>query len=855
MNDRSDIPPLLALLEGLGASDGEPSRDDLLAAFLTHVAGLGLELYPAQEEAILELLDWQHVILSTPTGSGKSLVAQALHFQAMAEDRVSFYTAPTKALVNEKFFDLCDAFGPQNVGLLTGDAAVNREAPIVCCTAEVLANMALGEDELGIDYVVMDEFHYYGDRDRGSAWQIPLITMRETLFLLMSATLGDTTDIERRLRELTDREVATVGGSERPVPLRFDYKETVLHETIDELVQSGEAPVYLVNFTQRACAEQAQNLMSINVTTRDEKQAIGRELEGVVFDTPYGKEFQRFVRHGIGVHHAGLLPRYRRVVERLSQQGLIKVISGTDTLGVGVNIPIRTVVLSRLYKFDGEKTGIITAREFHQIAGRAGRKGFDDHGNVVVQAPEWVIENKKIDAKVLKSPHLKKKLVKKKTPPHAVAWDEQTFERLVSARPEPLTPRFEVTHGMLINLLRAAPDRPGGGYRRLLELIGRSHGSDGEKRRARTRASQLFRSLRRAGIVELVPRGGGRGAVARVRDELQDDFSLNHTLSLYLVEALEMLDPEAETFALDVLTLVESILEDPMAVLLRQVDRLKGELVARLKAEGVPYEERMEELEKVEHPKPNAEFVYQSFDAFAEFHPWIGGENIRPKSVAREMFERMADFNDYVEHYGLHRSEGVLLRYLSQAYKTALQNVPETYWDETFADVLAFLHGVVRRTDSSLLEEWETLLAGPARRPAAEEPARPSRPPSVADDPRAFRARVRSELHVLLGALSRRDCQAACALVRRTERHAWTPEAFEQALASYFEEHAAIDITPRARLAHNTTIREDGKRVWRCSQKIIDPEGDEDWGLECVVDLSEPRDETGPLIELVRIGV
>ncbi|MBW2278392.1 MAG: DUF3516 domain-containing protein, partial [Deltaproteobacteria bacterium] len=416
-------------------------------------------------------------------------------------------------------------------------------------------------------------------------------------------------------------------------------------------------------------------------------------------------------------------------------------------------------------------------------------------------------------------------------------------------------PRFEVTHGMLINLLREASERPGGGYKRVRELIGRSHGTDAVKLRRKRRAVGLFRSLRRAGIVELVPRGNGRGAIARVRDDLQGDFSLNHTLSLYLVQALEMLDPQSETFALDALTLVESILEDPKAVLYRQVDQLKGELVGRLKSEGVPYDERMEQLEQVEHPKPNAEFVYESFAAFSEVHPWVDGESIRPKSIAREAFERLADFNDYVHHYGLHRSEGVLLRYLTQTYKTALQNVPETYWDETFEDILAFLHGVVRRTDSSLLEEWETLMEGPVRRPAEEEPSRPKRPPSVADDPRAFKARVRSELHVLLGALSRKDYEAACALLHQTEQHEWSPEAFEEALASYFEEHAAIDVTPRARQAHNTTIREDEKRVWACQQKIIDPEGDEDWGLECVVDLAEPRDESGPLIELIRIGI
>jgi len=850
----ANIAPLARILGEARASGKKLDADAILGLFVGYVSGLGLTLFPAQEEAILELLGRKHVILNTPTGSGKSLVALALHFQALAEGRVSYYTAPTKALVNEKFFDLCDRFGPAEVGLLTGDASVNRDAAVVCCTQEILANMALRDDDVPVDYVVMDEFHYYGDKERGTAWQIPLVSMRDSVFLLMSATLGETSEIEKRLADFTDRDVATVRGTERPVPLELEYREAMLHETIESLVATGGAPIYLVNFTQRDCAEVAQNLMSIDVCSKEEKRAIAAELEGVRFDTPYGREFQRFVRHGIGVHHAGLLPKYRRVVERLAQRGLVKVVSGTDTLGVGVNIPIRTVVMSRLYKFDGERVGLLTAREFHQISGRAGRKGFDDLGRVVVLAPEWVVENKRIEAKAVANPHLRKKLVKQKPPPRAVAWDEQTFRRLRDALPEALEPRFDVTHGMIVNLLHGAGGRAGGGYGRLVDLIARSHGTDKAKQRRLKRAASLFRSLRRAGIVSLVRNEDGVGARAVVSDALQRDFSLHHSLSLYLVATMEFIDRGSEIYALDALSLVEAILEDPRAVLERQTGRIKDELIGRLKAEGVEYEERMERLRAVEHPQPLKELIEETFTAFAAVHPWVGGESVRPKSVAREMFEGYVAFNDYVNLYGLQRSEGVLLRYLSQVYKTAVQTVPPSFWNEPFEDALAYLHGLVRRVDASLVEEWQLLVDAPVE-PGARDAAGPVRPPSIADDPRALKARIRNELHTLVAALARRDFEAAAELVRPDAESPWTKERLEEAMAPYFAAHAAIDLTPRARQTANTAIREAEHRLWEIHHKILDPEGDEDWGIEATIDLRKQCDETLPLIEVMKIGV
>jgi superfamily II RNA helicase len=815
----------------------DASADEVLSRFVSHVEESGLSLYPAQEEAILELCSGKHVILNTPTGSGKSLVATALHFKALSEGKVSFYTCPIKALVNEKFFALCDEFGPEAVGMLTGDAAINPGAKIVCCTAEILSNLALRDREARVEYVVMDEFHYYADKERGVAWQVPLLLCQDTTFLLMSATLGDVSAIEKSLHELTGREVAVVRSTARPVPLDFEYRETPLHETLEKLIAGGRYPVYLVNFTQRAAAEQAQALTSVNFCTKEEKAAIADALSGMKFDTPYAKELQRFVRSGIGLHHAGLLPKYRLLVEKLAQQGLLKVVSGTDTLGMGVNIPIRTVLFTQLCKFDGEKSAILSARDFHQIAGRAGRKGFDERGSVVVQAPEHVIENLRLGEKKAAG----KKVVMHKPPQKGyVHWDRATFERLIERPPEPLESRFTVTHGMLLSLLQG----DGKGYRRLVTLIARAHASDHGKRQLRRTAATLFRTLRRAGIVDVVRDERARHPLVIVNADLQHDFSLNHTLSMYLVETLPHLDHAAEHYALDVLSLVESILENPLVVLRAQLDRLKTEKVDAMKAAGVEYEQRMEELEKLTWPKPLGEFIYETFNAFAARHPWVGEENIRPKGVARELMERFCSFDDFVRDYGLERSEGVLLRYLSQVYKALLQTVPEARRTDEVDDILDQLRAMLRAVDSSLLDEWQSLRETPA---GVQLVPRAPEEPRLADDPRALQARVRGELHRMLKALALKKYDEALAAVRAPD---WTVDRLAAELAPYWAEHASIDVTPRARRPQQTVIEPAAEPdTFTARQRLLDPEEDEDWMIDGFVDLrGEPP--AGPLVEL-----
>ncbi len=824
--------------------------DAILDRFLSWVASTGLTLYPHQEEAILALLDGSHLVLSTPTGSGKSLVATFLHFRSMAERKRSFYTCPIKALVNEKFFDLCRLFGPENVGMMTGDAAVNRDAPIVCCTAEILMNLAVREAEPRVDAVVMDEFHYYADRERGVAWQVPLLVLDDAVFLLMSATLGDTKAIEESLRSITGREVTRIRNAARPVPLEHEWRETPLHETIEELVSSGKAPIYLVNFTQRAAAEQAQNLMSAKFSSKEEKARIAEALAGARFDSPYGKDFQRFLRHGVGLHHAGLLPRYRLLVEKLAQGGLLKVVSGTDTLGMGVNVPIRTVLFTQLCKFNGEKTAILSARDFHQIAGRAGRKGFDERGWVVAQAPEHVVENKRLAEKEQATG---KRQVKKQPPQRGyVHFDRNTFEKLIGKEPEPLESRFQPTFGLVVNLLQSETSRVGGGYGRLVEIIGRSHANDYVRSKHRRLAAQRFRTLRAAGLVEVQRIEGYRGAYLRPAPGLQRDFSVFQTLALYLLDVLPRIPPERESYALDVLSAVESILDDPEVILWKQLDRARGEAIAEMKARGMEYDERMAELETIEYPKPNREFCYATFNEFAAKHPWVGQENIRPKSVAREMVERFMTFGDYVREYELQRSEGLLLRYLSETYKTLAQTVPETYRTDELLDVMAFLRATVRGVDSSLLDEWERMRDPSYQAAPAATPERPLPPRPLWADPKAFAARVRNELHRLVAALARKDHEAAAAALGPGSD--WTAKRLEEAMAPYWAEHSRVDVTPAARRPNHTLLREVGERRFEAVQRIVDEAGEADWALFCEIDGSVPLDPDAPIIALVRVG-
>ena len=845
-----DAPLSVYLASG---ATGATDPDALLSAFLAYVATTGRELYPAQEEAILELATGANVILATPTGSGKSLVALALHFFAMARGERSIYTCPIKALASEKFFELSRALGPDNVGLVTGDGAVNRNAPVLCCTAEVLANMALREgQDAPVEHVVVDEFHYYADRERGTAWQVPLLELSKARFLLMSATFGDTQPFEAALTRLNGKPTAVVRSTHRPVPLDFSYRETPLHETVGDLLKKSRSPIYLVNFTQRSCAEEAQNMMSIDVASKDEKKAINEALRGVRFDTPYGKELQRFVRHGIGLHHAGLLPKYRLAVEKLAQKGLLKVISGTDTLGVGVNIPIRTVLFTKLCKFDGEKTAILKVRDFLQISGRAGRKGFDDQGSVVAQAPEHVVENLRLEAKAGADPVKKRRIVRKKPPDKGyVHWDKATFERLTTAPPEPLVSRFQVSQGMILNVLSRSGSR--GGCLALGRLIKKSHERPVDKKRHGRTAMAMFKSLLEANIVEKSVDEDGRRRVL-LHQDLQNDFSLNQTLSLYLVETIPQIVAQSETYALDLLTLVESILENPELVLMKQLDELKTRKMAEMKAAGIEYDQRIEELDKLEYEKPNKDFIYDTFNAFARKHPWVGTENIRPKSVARDMFEKYLSFSEYVREYSLERGEGVLLRYLSDVYKALLQNVPAAFRTPEVDELTVYFGAMVRQVDSSLLDEWERLRSGEEEKAPGEGGDAPEEPEGSKDitrDERGFTVLVRNELYRLVRMVARRDWDEAAAICEAGGE--WPRAKLEEAFAPFYEEHKQLRTDAAARSPAHLTLTKN-EAAWEFAQVLVDGDDACDWVITGSIDLEASRVEARPVVRVVRIG-
>ncbi|MDT7548097.1 MAG: hypothetical protein QOE84_491 [Actinomycetota bacterium] len=806
----------------------DADADALYDAFSGWAEQQGLSLYPAQQDALIEVFSESNVILSTPTGSGKSLVAVGAHFAALATGRRSFYTAPIKALVSEKFFALAETFGADNVGMMTGDASVNAGAPIICCTAEILANLALRQGtDTDAGVVVMDEFHFYAEPDRGWAWQVPLLELPASQFLLMSATLGDVRRFETELTERTGRATAVVSGVERPVPLFYSYAMTPLHETIEDLLATKQAPIYIVHFTQASAVERAQSLMSINVCTREEKDAIADLIGGFRFTAGFGPTLSRLVRHGIGVHHAGMLPKYRRLVELLAQAGLLKVICGTDTLGVGINVPIRTVLFTALSKYDGEKTRHLKVREFHQIAGRAGRAGFDTAGTVVVQAPEHVVENEKSLAKAGDDPKKRRKVVRKTPPEGFVSWGQPTFDKLVSSEPETLTSSFALSHSMVLNVLHRK------GSDDLQQLISRTHESPETQQQLLLQADEIVEALLAAEVVERDEAGRLSLTV-----ELQPDFALNQPLSPFAVAALSLLDRESPSYSLDVLSVLEAILDDPRQVLAAQRNKAKGEAVAQMKADGIEYEERMELLEEVDHPKPLAELLGHAFETYRKSQPWVGDYALSPKSVARDMYERAMTFVEYVGFYGLARSEGLVLRYLADAYKALDRTVPDALRTDELVDLTEWLGELVRQVDSSLLDEWER-LRNPADLPTAV--VVDEVPPAVTANRRAFRVLVRNAMfrRVELAALRRYDLLAEL-----------DPDIdWAAAMEDYFDEYDELGSGPQARGPHLLMVEEAATR-WSVRQIFDDPAGDHDWGISAVVDLAA-SDEAGTAVVTV----
>lgn len=888
------------------ASEPEPwlTPEEAYERFMEWVSSRGIEPWEHQEDALFSLAAGSNVILGTPTGSGKSLVALGMMFMAMASGQRAYYTAPIKALVSEKFFYLVDILGRDNVGMITGDSHINTGAPVICCTAEILANQALREGEdTDVGCVAMDEFHFFSDPDRGWAWQVPLLTLPHTQFLLMSATLGDMTAIGDTLTRTTGRDLELIADAPRPVPLSYEYVKTALEGTVELALRQGDSPLYIVHFSQDAALQSARALASYGVASKEQREAIKEAIKGGRFTTAFGKTLKHLISSGVGLHHAGMLPRYRLLVEKLAQQGLLPVICGTDTLGVGINVPIHTVLLTGLTKFDGYKQRRLRSREFHQIAGRAGRSGFDTEGVVIAEAPEFEIENHKAELKAMGDPKKMKKLKKKRPPEGFVTWNEDTFTRLIESEPETLKPRLRITHSMVL----AEVEQGGDAWERVLALIDASLQTPEEKAKLKGRAAEIFATLIDAGVVvreacgadadaddgnvDSIPavslteapenleelraldaerdeEDGANDEVSRAIVEegtttghpldgaanyfltvdLPEDFALDQPLSPFLLAALELLDPESPTYTLDLISMVEATLEDPKQILRAQERRARDAAMNAMKAEGVDFEERLDRLQDVTYPKPLEEMLDVAFATYCAQVPWANDYELSPKSVLRDMLETGCDFKSYIAQYKIARCEGILLRYLTEAYRSLDRTVPVERRTEELDDIVSWLGLVVRSVDSSLVDEWANAGMEPGAAPIKHGD-------EVVADRRGMTLMVRNTLfqRVRLAALDRADALGDLDVDWGFGESRWA-----RVLDAFYEAHEDLLIDADARSAAFLEIDESDEQtdhVWHVHQVFHDSDGDHDFGIMADVDLDATQDGDGIVFKNYRAGV
>lgn len=868
---------LNGLLDELEDSGRLSDEDALLEAFSGWATDSGRPLYAHQEQALLDLFTGSHVIAATPTGSGKSLIALGAHFLSLARGGRSYYTAPLKALVSEKFFDLVDAFGATNVGMVTGDASLNASAPIICCTAEILANQSLREGaQMDVDMVIMDEFHFYGDPQRGWAWQIPLLQLPQAQVLALSATLGDTSFLETDLEKRTGRPVATISDAVRPVPLEFDYCVDELPVVVERLLAEERAPIYIVHFAQREAVATASGLERLNLIDKEQRTRIAQILKEEKFGRGFGQTLRGLLNQGIGVHHAGMLPRYRRVVERLAQQGLLAVICGTDTLGVGINVPIRTVLFSSLVKFDGHRTRHLSAREFHQIAGRAGRAGFDTVGYVRALASEKEIEGARRQARLSAAQEAsnQKKLKKlaKKSPAKGsdgkTTWTRATFDRLRDAQPEVLHSHFSLNHAFFLNVLSGNADAEA----ELLRLARDNHEESGESNQHLRELGDVYRSLKQAGIVTRNRDEAGHYQLRAVKD-LPDDFALNQPLAPFALAAFDLLNPESPDFALDILSVVEAVIEDPSPLLYAQQRRARDAAMQAMRAEGLDYAERTEALSEITWPMPLQELLEPTFRVFAQTNPWVGSLEPSPKSVVREMVENALTFSQLISLYDVANAEGVVLRYLTDVYRALGQILPARYLGPEIEAIIDWLGKLVRTVDSSLLDEWSQMSTRQTDTPegTAEEEAFGAVDGSVSFQRNTFALRraIRNAVFSRIELMSRDDVSRLGSLDADA---GWGPERWDHALGLYWAEHDWIGIDHEARAAayfnlNQTPTEADLGRLgevpltaqddldwWIVEQTILDPAGDGDWRLTLLVDVQASIAQEAPVLTMVSFG-
>ncbi|MBX2812767.1 MAG: DEAD/DEAH box helicase [Myxococcales bacterium] len=420
-----------------------------------------LEPYPVQEEAVGRIFAGDHVLITVPTGTGKTLMGKAALMRALRSGKCGIYTTPLRALTEEKFREFQEDFGEDNVGFATGDYKVNPEAPIQVVVAEILWNRIYGGrgERVPADVVVMDEGHYFNDLERGYVWEQSIIGLGpKCQLVILSATVGEPQSFCQWARVVRGVPLELVTSSERKVPLYHEWREDYLVETVKRLYASGDFPALIFSFGRALSYERARLLKSCPRFVNKEEQAeIVSRSDSILLPKGFGSELRSLLEHGIGIHHAGILPSYRRLVEELTADRLLKFVVTTETIAAGINLPAKRVIFPSLRKYIKGKARLLLPSEYHQMAGRAGRPQFDTEGIAIALGPEDIVQDFRKEVRDLKKRgalNIDESKVKRKYYTRAkseakvkkdVIWDEESHRQLVEGQPEQLRSKTQIT--------------------------------------------------------------------------------------------------------------------------------------------------------------------------------------------------------------------------------------------------------------------------------------------------------------------------------------------------------------------------------------------------------------------------
>ncbi len=651
----------------------------------------GLEPYPVQEQAISAIFAGKNVLVTVPTGTGKTLMAKAALFRAFHRNERAVYTTPLRALTEEKYRELCADFGEGNVGFATGDYKVNREAPIQVEVAEILWNRIVADKHVApAEIVVMDEGHYFNDPERGYVWEQSMIGLDpRTQLIVLSATVGHPEKFVQ-WAEITRRvPMALVDSRERKVPLVHEFREEMLIDTVKGLAHAGDVPAIVFVFGREQCFEVARLVKSCRRFTTDEERAQVEKLcDEALLPAGEAKELRPLLAHGIGIHHAGILPRYKQLVEQLALERLIKFVISTETIAAGINLPARTVVFPSLRKFIKREPRIITAAEYHQMAGRAGRPQFDDRGLAIALAPEQVVSDLKKELKdAAKRPAYDEGKVKRSVYGRAradaqkhgdVIWTPELHAELVKGEPAELRSKTKITAEQVIAI--GLPDLETatlGGANAEIEarmavveaslppsmrldivtVIDNLLLGDRDRKELQKILAQLVANMRAIGVID----EHGHQVSGQMIRELQgmDGLLIYYILFNHQLEYLELRE------------LVEYLIDHD--IIQRQLDR-KGEdekrewMRAKLRElrvdnPHITWDDVEAQWDK-EHPRvpTKIELLHQEFSSKVP-HPELHGGK-KPKSTWAQLEDSGLGFLEFVEKHGLEHEEGNLFSYL-----------------------------------------------------------------------------------------------------------------------------------------------------------------------------------------------